>query len=420
MFLSLGLMSGTSMDGIDAALLETDGTAQNLKMLESIFLPYNSTFKILLKAAEYSVRKYSGNLKFAAAHFEQDVPIFLQQEFSLSADEIPEQLLQLRNLNLDDVIQHSTYLHGLAANQLLVKAGRQASDIHVVGYHGQTLYHQPRQKISVIVGNGQQLADNLKIKVVNDFRSRDISHGGEGAPFAPLYHFALAKRDNKIPSAIVNCGGIANITLISSENEQSLVAYDTGPGNGLIDRLVKQRTKGQQSMDKDGQYGAKGKISEQLIADLYASAIIKNNQNYFLLPPPKSLDIGDLQLIPQLADLSLEDACATLEAFTADAIVSSLDLLDVNPPKRWILAGGGWYNPIILRELRTRLQKRLKTDPEIHTAEYCGWSSQAMEAQIFAYLAIRSLQNQPLSLPGTTGISEPLSGGTLYCPYGIT
>ncbi|MGB6976015.1 MAG: anhydro-N-acetylmuramic acid kinase, partial [Gammaproteobacteria bacterium] len=162
-------------------------------------------------------------------------------------------------------------------------------------------------------------------------------------------------------------------------------------------------------------------VNEIILQALHDKAIIKEGVNYFTLPPPKSLDINDLQLIPELDTLSLEDACATLEAFTAQTIVASLDFVKTELPKNWILAGGGWNNPVILQELKTRLREKWGNTINIMTANDVGWNSQAMEAQIFAYLAVRSLKNLPLSLPSTTRVPKPLSGGQAYVPsYGIT
>lgn len=407
--LSIGLMSGTSMDGIDAALLETDGSAEVLKELGDISIAYPQSFKILLKAAEYSVRRCLGNMSEAESYYQQGIQDYLKTELKIDD---AERFIQ--RMTLSEVIQHSTDLHIQAVEQLLKKTGYQVPQIDVIGYHGQTLFHRPSQKISIIVGEGQRLANALGITVVNDFRRRDVEEGGQGAPFAPLYHHALAVRDQKIPIAVVNCGGIANITLINSANELDLIAFDTGPGNGLIDCLVRQRTQGREHMDRDGKYGHQGQVHSKVLAALYAASIIKDNQNYFSAQPPKSLDIGDMALVPELNALSLEDACATLEAFTADSIVKSLALVQGQLPCHWILAGGGWYNPIIRRELGQRLQRLFKVAVQIQTADEAGWNSRAMEAQIFAYLAVRSLQGKPISMPGTTGVPRPLCGGQQF------
>jgi anhydro-N-acetylmuramic acid kinase len=423
--LSIGLMSGTSMDGIDASLLETDGSANLIKDLGHTSITYSQEFKILLKGAEYAVRQCVGDLTQAKTCYAQMLAGYLINE--LKIENISETLAQLssylygvenakRSVTLDDVIEHSTRLHHEAVIKLLKKTGYKAKQIDVIGYHGQTMFHRPSIRVSVAVGNSQSLADKLGITVVSQFRNRDVAAGGEGAPFAPLYHQALAIRDKKVPVAIVNCGGIANITIISSASAADLIAFDTGPGNGLIDRLVKQRTQGKETMDTDGKYGKRGVVNEKMLASLYEKSILKDGKNYFLESPPKSLDIGDMTLIPELALLSLADACATLETFTADTIVSSFKLLRIELPEHWILAGGGWRNPVIFHALESRLKNLVGEQVNILTADKAGWNAQAMEAQIFAYHAVRSLQNKPLSMPGTTRVPTPLSGGQAHVP----
>lgn len=424
---SIGLMSGTSMDGIDAALLETDGSANLIKDLGHCAISYDPPFKILLKAAEYAVKICFGNVNNAKKIYLDAIEEYLKNELHILNDDVNNKLLELKNyfqttthsnlsISFDAVIRHSTELHAEIVKKLLIQTGYNAKQIDVIGYHGQTLFHQPSDKISIILGDGQYLADLTGITVVNDFRSNDINAGGLGAPLAPLYHQALAIRDNKIPVAVVNCGGIANITLINSKNELDLIAFDTGPGNALIDRLVRQRTNGQQNMDKDGHYGKVGKINQEILKILYEKSIIKQGKNYFSLMPPKCLDYGDIALIDELNALSIEDACATLAAFTADTIVNSLHSIQCDIPKYWVLAGGGWHNPVIRDELQKRLEKQFGNSLIIMTADEAGWNSQAMEAQIFAYLAVRSLQNKSLSVPGTTNVSKPVSGGRVFIP----
>lgn len=426
--ISIGLMSGTSMDGIDAALLETDGSAHLLKEREHTFLAYSPAFKILLKAAEYAVRKEKGDKEKANASYLQSIKEYLNIDLCLSKKEIDIKIKELASylfgygkreslLTLEDVIKHSTYLHKKIVHQLLKETGIEAKDIDVIGYHGQALFHQPSEGISIVVGNGQDLADQTGITVINDFRSRDVMAGGQGAPFAPIYHHALAIRDNKVPIAVINCGGVANITFIPSIYESDLVGFDTGPGNALVDRLVKQRTCGRENMDMNGQYGKKGTIQEDILRALYEKSVIKNGKNYFQQKIPKSLDSGDMRLISELEELSLEDACATLEAFTADTIVYALELLKVPVmPKIWVLSGGGWKNSMIRKTFEQKLVQKFGLTLEVVLADEIGWNSQALEAQIFAYLAVRSLQNKPLSLPNTTQVPKPLSGGKAFIP----
>jgi anhydro-N-acetylmuramic acid kinase len=431
MMLSIGLMSGTSMDGIDAALIETDG-ASVVKELGHSSMDYQIQFKILLKSAEYAARKCTGDLSEARNYFSQAINEYLKNELQLSEIAINKQIIALSAyihgkdkshlpITLDEVIHHSTQLHGKVVKQLLQANHYSSQQIDVVGYHGQTLFHCPALKITLQVGDGEFLAEQLGITVVNNFRQLDVAMGGQGAPFVPLYHHALALRDNKIPLAVVNCGGIANITLINSHHESDLIGFDCGPGNGLVDRLIRQRTQGRENMDRDGQYGKHGKVDKNLFTALYEHAIkTKNGKNYFDMAPPKSLDYGDLALLPALADpsLSLNNACRTLEAFTADMIVDSLKLVKPPLPQDWILAGGGWKNPVIRQEFNDRLRAKLGTSVKIQTADEAGWDSQALEAQTFAYLAVRSLQNQPISLPGTTRVPKPLSGGHAFIPAG--
>jgi anhydro-N-acetylmuramic acid kinase len=202
-----------------------------------------------------------------------------------------------------------------------------------------------------------------------------------------------------------------------SDDPQDLFGFDTGPGNALLDQLVKQRTQGQEHFDRDGQYGKQGHVDKTVLAALYEQTITKSNQNYFLKSPPKSLDYGDLKLIPALDRLSLPDACRTLAAFTADSIVRSLNLvkhIGFEVPAHWVLAGGGWKNPVIREEFEKRLIEKLGSKIAIDSADDLGWSSQYMEAEIFAYLAVRRLNQQPISFPGTTRVPVPLTGGMVY------
>ncbi|MBY0461904.1 MAG: anhydro-N-acetylmuramic acid kinase [Alphaproteobacteria bacterium] len=414
----IGLMSGTSMDGIDAALLQTDGD-DHIEELGHFSMKYVPETKVLLKSAEYAVRECKGDMTKAAANYPDYLEKYLLRELKVPGIEIKSRIKALSSylsgaITLDKIIEHSTQLHSTVIKDFLHKVGKNSSEIDVIGYHGQAMYHQPDQKISIIVGSGQALANQTGIKVVNDFRSADVAAGGKGAPFAPLYHQALAKRDGKTPVAVVNCGGISNVTLIPDDNPLHLVGFDTGPGNGLIDRLVRQRTSGAESMDEGGKYGNRGTVNETVFNALWEKSILKDGKNYFLIPFPKALDIGDLKLVDELNSLSLEDACRTLEAFTAHTIVNSISPSKF--PTHWILAGGGWNNPVILLELKSRLISLGIEEKNIQTADEAGWNNDALEAQIFAYLAVRSLSGMPFSFPGTTGVPEPMSGGKIYNP----
>ena len=424
-FLSIGTMSGTSMDGIDVALIETDGF-EHIREIDSIAFDYDWEFKLLLKAAEYYVRQQLGDLEKSE---KTPIEVFLRDYLTtlLNRDEakIQENIARvtkylaakkITTVDLSHLIQLLTEFHARAILALLEKVKTKNLKIDVVGFHGQTFYHQPQQKITLQVGDGAWLARRLGITVVNDFRSQDVAMGGTGAPFAPIYHQALAMRDKLFPIGVINCGGIANISLIYGKGASNLLGFDTGPGNGLIDLFVKQYTHFKEVMDSDGKYGFQGKVHETVLHALYEKSILIDHQNYFKISPPKSLDINDLSLIPELERLSLEDACRTLEAFTADSIVFSIERLDKEIPKQLVLAGGGWYNPVIKQEFKQRVEKKLGNHIVVKTVDEIGWNSKAMEAQIFAYLAVRHLLDEPISFPETTGVSKPLCGGRKWEP----
>jgi len=413
--LSIGLMSGSSMDGIEAAVLKTDGTPHLLKAIGQLSFEYHPLFKLLLKAGEYTFCQTKGQDAFA--YFEKGLVDYLRYELKLTAWRDKKQALMhylygqaQKTIHLQDVILHSTKLHAKAVEKLLQKTGLDAAQIAVVGYHGQVMYHNPCQKVSIIVGDGAYLAHRLKIKVVNDFRAQDILAGGQGAPFAPLYHQALAIRDQKIPLMVVNCGGIANLTFIKSAQEGDLVAFDTGPGNGLIDRLVRRRTQGKALMDKDGIWAKRGRVHQDVLDLLYQHAI---KGDYFSMPPPKSLDQSDLHLLAALDALSLADACKTLAVFTAQTILKGAVFFAKPLPLNWVLAGGGWQHPVIYQTLKESLAKKGALAIK---ADEIGWHAQAMEAQLFAYFAVRALEKKPLSYPSTTGVPYPLSGGCVHLP----
>lgn len=415
---SIGTMSGTSMDGIDVALIKTDGCFK-IEEIGHVSINYAPEFHQLLKVAEYSICNHQGDISKAHdADFSKAFEEYFINVIKMPKTKALEQLQAAsiylhkdsnKPINLWQIIHHSTFLHELAIRKLIRTTSCYTQSIDLVGYHGQTLFHNPRKGITIQVGDSQELANRLKIMVVSDFRSRDVAWGGQGAPLAPLYHLALAARDNKLPLAVVNCGGIANISLILTANSKDLKGYDTGPGNGLIDLFVKQRTNFQENMDHNGKYGLNGKVHLDIIEKLYAKSILIQGTSYFDLLPPKSLDINNLKLIPELEELTIEDGCATLAAFTADSIIKNLDKFTDIQPKHWVLAGGGWYNPVIKRELEQRIKDKLGDDHTIHLAQEIGWNNKAIEAQIFAYLAVRVFKGMAISVPETTGVAKPIT-----------
>ena len=421
------------MDGIDAALLDTDG--ENIITEHAQYsMPYVPEMRILLKSAEYAVKLGKGNLDQACIYFHSALKHYLRDELQYKNrpflkitqainDYIKSTLnpssSSIDSITLRHVVQLSTQLHHKAIKQLLAQTQYSPQDMDCIGYHGQTVFHQPSLKKTIQLGDGQLLAELTGIDVINDFRSQDVALGGQGAPFAPLYHLALARRDHLIPMAVINCGGIANISLILGDSLDDVIGFDVGPGNCLIDAYVKKCTNGRESMDQDGQYARSGAVHADILKKMLTKSMLVNNTPYLHTPPPKSLDVRDIIFVPEIWTLSLHDACATLAALTAECIVQSLIHLSLPTcqiPRLFVLAGGGAYNPMIRSELTKRLQTTFDLTIQIKPAYDIGWRNQAIEAQLMAYFAVRSLKNLPLSTPKTTGVPFPISGGALHRP----
>ncbi len=271
-------------------------------------------------------------------------------------------------------------------------------DIDIVGFHGQTVLHRPDKKLTVQIGDALSLAKAIHIPVMYDFRAADVDAGGQGAPFVPVYHRALAQSlDWEGPIVVVNIGGVANITYIDGD---TLIACDTGPGNALLDdhmfRWLNQR------FDAEGRTAALGRVDAAWINRALQLP-------FFSLPPPKSLDRNEFAGL-NVGDVPPEDGAATLTAFTAAAIARVVPLLP-KEPKNWIVAGGGARNLTMLRMLRECLQPAT-----VRAADTLGWASDAIEAQAFGFLAARGLKGLPLSYPATTGVPFPMTGGMIARP----
>lgn len=362
----IGLMSGTSMDGIDTALMETDGRTK-ISFIAGHSISYPNNFKISLREEEAKVK----NAK--------------------------------KDIASREVIELSTKFHALAVEQLLKKANFLNKNVDLIGYHGQSLYHNPAEKITIQIGDGKLLAKLTRINVINNFRSQDIMNGGQGAPLAPLYHKAILEKFNILSGTIVNCGGISNVSIIDLKN---VIGFDTGPGNVLLDRLIRKRTNNKEFYDCDGKYSSKGKVNQKIL-----QILIDRFTYYLEKPPPKSLDPNDFHNVKELDDLNLNDAAATLAKFTAYCIVNSIK--PKNLTQRWILAGGGWKNPSIKNSLEELLKDKLPK-ALINTADQLGLSSVYMEAEIFAYLAARSYLKLPVSLSSVTGAKNDSFGGEFH------
>jgi anhydro-N-acetylmuramic acid kinase len=369
----IGLMSGTSMDGIDLSAISIS-SQEHITEISNSYLPYDSTFKATARRAEQIVQLSKGDRSS-----ESDFLKAFEQEL--------------------------TYLHIQAVRDFLEKNNLKAQDIEAIGFHGQTLFHNPADKITIQFGDGELMAKELKIKVVYDFRSGDVANGGQGAPLVPIFHFALAKQQKLLPLAIINCGGISNITIIPSESEFDIIGFDTGPGNVLIDRYLREKTAGGEFYDLDGKYGSKGIAQPDMLGLLYQESI--KQDSYFTKKPPKSLCSSDFYIPNEIFDLSIYDACRTLEVFTAQTIFTQLPNI-----QNVILVGGGWHNPIITETFKYIVSKR---NPGVCFLDpiSLGWNLDSMEAGAFAYFAHRHMHKLPISFPNTTAVSKPFVCGRL-------
>lgn len=364
---AIGLMSGTSLDGVDVALIETDGE-QITAFGPTGYRPYADGEQALLRRA-------------------------LAQGASLTdRDARPGVLAEA-----DDFVTrvHAEAVEAFLATEHIDKAG-----IAIVGFHGQTVLHKPATRLTVQIGDGAALARRLGIPVAYDFRAADVAAGGQGAPLVPIFHQALARDlDRPHPIAVLNVGGVANVTFVDGGDP---VACDTGPGNALIDDFMRARTGA--PLDRDGDQAAKGRADEAFVAGVLA-------HEFFDLPCPKSLDRNAFAFANiGLPDFSVVDGAATLSALTAASVARVLRLLP-EPPKAWIVAGGGARNPTLMRMLGERLKPAT-----VETADAVGWSSQSIEAQAFAYLAVRTLNGLPITFPLTTGVKQPMAGGMVARP----
>ncbi len=358
---AIGLMSGTSMDGVDVALISTDGEAV------SAFGPTGSR--------PYGVEER----RVLAAALEK-------------APEIEDR--HDRSGVFGEAERVVTGAHAEAVEAFLAENGLSAGEIDVVGFHGQTIWHRPEKRLTVQIGDGGALARRLGIDVVHDFRAADVAAGGQGAPFVPVYHRALAAHSGlELPVVVLNLGGVGNVTYAGAD---ALLAFDTGPANALIDDWVAARAG--VPFDEGGRIAAAGRVDEAALKALLDNA-------YFLRNPPKSLDRNDFSA-SLLDGSATADGAATLTAFTAASVALARDWFP-EPARRWIVVGGGANNPTLVAMLRERLGAPVVTGADL------GWSGDHVEAQAFAYLAVRSLCGLPLTFPTTTGVPEPLTGGVL-------
>ncbi|SEN20566.1 anhydro-N-acetylmuramic acid kinase [Sphingomonas gellani] len=360
--LAIGLMSGTSLDGIDAALIETDGEA-------------------LVRPVAFRGEAYSD---VARRELAEATAMALTFERPRASPPL---------VRAGELIDRT---HALVVHKLLRDAGVSADEVGVIGYHGQTVAHRPDRGWTWQIGDGAVLAAATGIVTVSDFRSADVAEGGQGAPLLPVYHAALCA-DFEKPVAVLNLGGVGNITVVGGDG--GLVAFDTGPANGLIDTWVEAESGAR--FDADGALAASGRVDHAVLTAML-------DHPFFDAPPPKSLDRSDFTIQPARG-LSAADGAATLTAFTAATVAEALGVLETQP-RRLIVAGGGRHNPTLMRMIRE------STGIPLEAADALGWNGDALEAEGFAYMAVRTLKGLPISFPGTTGVPMAMPGGVIHRP----
>ncbi len=371
-YTSLGLMSGTSLDGIDVSIIKSDGNE------------------------EYS-SEYDG-------YFEYDrelVQKFLKLRNKIShSDDLDRSLKEIKNLE-----REVTLFHFKAVNETIEKFN---SNIDLIGFHGQTIFHDPKKRISKQLGDGKLLSQLTKKKVVYNFRQNDLQNGGQGAPLVPIFHNALANKIHKkfdldFPIYILNIGGIANLTSTVKWNNlwqpEKIYAYDIGPGNCLIDEWIRKNSKNE--YDNEGSIARSGKIDKLILSQALEN--FNNNSRY-----EKSLDIKDFDIF-FAKGLSLENGAATITDFTAKLISDGMNYIhekNKTSKYQWLVCGGGRKNQYLLECIKNNFNE-IVIDP-IDKYEING---DYIESQAFAFLAIRSVEGMPISFPSTTGCNKALTGG---------
>ncbi len=373
-FTSIGLMSGTSMDGVDLSVIKSDGNDQ----FSSIYDIYK----------EFDDELYNQLIS-------------LRDKISNSTD------LKTHYKEINDVEKKFTLFNSYLINEVIKDINE---DIDLIGFHGQTVFHNPKIQISKQLGDGRLLSSLFKKIVVNNFRQNDLNHGGQGAPLTPIFHILISKiiQKNfklKLPINIINIGGITNITQIIEDHDNSInfFAYDVGPGNCLIDGWV--RNNKDLKFDKDGNYASIGKVD-----DLILNQAI---DNFEFRSYETSLDVKDFD-ISFVKGLSFEDGCATLTKFTAYLIADGLRKINKQNdviPHQYVFCGGGRKNKSLMQSIENYLTNK---DIIIKNIDDYNFDGNFIESQAFAYLAIRSYLDLPISFPNTTRCKKAISGGEVF------
>ena len=365
-YTSLGLMSGTSGDGVDASIINSDGRTKYEVILNEFF-------------------EYDKDIFKKIHHLKEKIN---------SSEDIKSQSNYLNDLEKKITLFHAKVVNEISTNK----------NIDIVGFHGQTIFHNPKEKISKQLGNGDLLSQLIRKNIVFNFRENDIKNGGEGAPLASIFHqLILLQNKIEMPSCILNIGGISNITVVNGTGTKNLISKDIGPGNFMIDSWVRKNSNFK--YDKDGLLASKGEVNEIILEqaqELYLSSI---NKKTF------SFDVGDFD-ISFARGLSLQDGSATLTDFTAKIISASLS--DYLPKKqnnilKVYISGGGRKNKYLVNSIKKNILKKIN----FRLIDDIGVDGDFVESQAFAYLAIRTLINEPISFPNTTGCKIPSIGGQI-------
>ncbi len=374
-YTAMGLMSGTSSDGIDVSIIESDGNEEYSSILDRYFEYDSELIRKLLK-----IRSKISNINALNTHIDEIKA--LEREITL--------------------------LHVKAVNDTL-KISK--SPVDLIGFHGQTIFHEPKKKITKQLGDGKLLSQLTKKKVVYNFRQNDLENGGQGAPLTPIFHNALANKINKkfnlkFPINILNIGGIANITTTTDWKDlwhkNKIYAYDIGPGNCLIDDWIRKNSK--KNFDHEGLIARSGKIDELILNQAIEN--FTENSSY-----EKSLDIKDFDIF-FLKGLSLENGAATITDFTAKLIAEGMEYINQKKHSelnRWLVCGGGRKNEFLLEKIKNNFKKKLFLEP----IDKYGIDGDFIESQAFAFLAIRSLEGMPISFPSTTRCKDSTIGGEI-------
>ena len=372
LYTAIGLMSGTSMDGIDLSIISSDGYDEFSNILDDYY-------------------EYDKNL--------QDQLVRLR-DLVLTKKDLLQNSEKLRELE-----RNLTLFHADAVNQSLKKY---RDPIDLIGFHGQTIFHNPNEKITNQLGDGKLLSQIVKKKVIYDFRQADIQNNGQGAPLTPIFHYILSKKilsnyNIKLPIGFLNIGGIANATKINNISDEihlNLSAFDVGPGNCLIDEWV--RNNSSEKFDKNGEMAKSGKIDHFILNQAIENFKINN---YF-----QSLDIKDFDT-SFARGLSLEDGCATITNFTAYLISQGLYYTSENNSIKFLICGGGRKNNFLIKCINNYLM--IKNKVILEKVDSYNLRGDYIESQAFGYLAVRSFLNLPISFKSTTGCDGSVVGGKL-------